>query len=294
MFDIKSYLEQKQVQYWEGGKNVSRGWININCLFCNDPSNHLGINLEEQYCSCWQCGQAGPLNLIVQRLENDCSLAQANTIMSKFPIILEEYEEEEVNKPVGSILPSEAMPFLHNIHQEYLEGRGFIPSELIRDYKLHSCYTLGKWKFRIIAPIFLGGEIVSFQALDVTGKAKLKYKLCPNDKAVIPARHLLYNIDSVQSRVIIVEGITDVWRIGPGSVATFGIEFSREQIDLLRNRNLKSALVVFDGEEKAIQKAYKLAGNLFFIPDVEVIELEDGKDPDSLDEEEIKELKGGN
>ena len=43
-FDIISYLENRGVSYWTEGKNVTDGWVNINCPFSPDPSNHLGIN----------------------------------------------------------------------------------------------------------------------------------------------------------------------------------------------------------------------------------------------------------
>jgi len=48
--------------------------------------------------------------------------------------------------------------------------------------------------------------------------------------------------------VIIVEGITDVWRLGDGAVATFTKNFTREQILLLKKKNIKEAFVFYDSD----------------------------------------------
>ena len=56
MFDPLRYLQDKGIQYWTGGKNVTHGWVNISCPLCGDTSSHGGFNIEGGYYNCWLCG----------------------------------------------------------------------------------------------------------------------------------------------------------------------------------------------------------------------------------------------
>ena len=59
---IENYLDDLGVDYISEGKNVSSGWIEINCPFCGqDPSKHLGINLETGLFHSWCCNETGNL-----------------------------------------------------------------------------------------------------------------------------------------------------------------------------------------------------------------------------------------
>ena len=46
--DAEEILDDLGLSYTSQGKNVSEGWIGIQCVFpdCDDTSNHLGINLQ--------------------------------------------------------------------------------------------------------------------------------------------------------------------------------------------------------------------------------------------------------
>src|SRR3990170_3506093 len=67
MLDIESALKSKRILYLDSGSNVSRGNINICCPFCpDDPSYHLGINLETGYWGCWR--DSGHRGVTLKRL----------------------------------------------------------------------------------------------------------------------------------------------------------------------------------------------------------------------------------
>jgi DNA primase len=104
-------------------------------------------------------------------------------------------------------------------------------------------------------------------------------------------KECLYNIDTVKDTAIIVEGVTDVWRIGQGCVATMGLEYTTEQIKLLVDRGVKQAFVMFDSESFAIRKARKLANSLSIFMESETIELSDG-DPGELTINQVQEIRG--
>ena len=91
--------------------------------------------------------------------------------------------------------------------------------------------------------------------------------------------------------VVVVEGITDAWRLGPGAVATFGIQFTLMQVILLRQ--FESKYIMFDSADpQAIKQAEKLADYLSGFPGhVEIIETHCG-DPAELTQKEADALMG--
>jgi hypothetical protein len=72
------------------------------------------------------------------------------------------------------------------------------------------------------------------------------------------SRSLLYGIHkATTNRVVVVEGPADVWRIGPGAVATLGISWKVPQACILRQ--FRYRYILFDPETKAQSKARELA-----------------------------------
>ena len=58
--DTKALLDDLGIDYKLSGKNVTSGWIEVNCPFCGDPSYHLGISPTNLF-HCWRCGEKGNL-----------------------------------------------------------------------------------------------------------------------------------------------------------------------------------------------------------------------------------------
>ncbi len=211
--------------------------------------------------------------------------------------ILSEYQDYSIKKLKQdifirhneNILPSEARDKFPQSYLDYLTKRRFDPEIIIPKYRLLACPNFGDWSFRIIIPCYLNGNVVNFTAADTTGR-KTKYKHCPNNKAIIPMKNLLYNIDSVYKKAIIVEGTTDVWRIGDGAIATMGIEFTTEQVRLIIQKNLKAAHIMFDADVLAQKQAKKLANALSNFVPTNIITLPEG-DPDDLSDKEALEIR---
>ncbi|KKN04850.1 hypothetical protein LCGC14_1093450, partial [marine sediment metagenome] len=165
-FDPIAYFENRDIVYSTEGKNVTEGWCNIECPFpfCNDPSNHMGVNLESKLFSCWACGEKGGMDRLIQELEG-CTWPESQVILSQFQenpykdIPLDTKYPETGSKTVRSrdmkdILSSFSDQF-PKIHLNYLKGRDFDPEILIPKYRLKACYNTGKYKFRIIAPVIM-------------------------------------------------------------------------------------------------------------------------------------------
>ena len=294
------YFESKRIDYHlPGEKNVSRGWIGIRCPFpdCGDPSWHCGINLESEMFNCYICGNKGHFKKLIVALEG-CSYSEAEAILNTLDKGSNLNEAKETTsslyKGIGErVLPLESTDFLPDLHGAFLQSRGFDPDYLITKYKLRACGNLGRYKFRIIIPYFVGGKVVTFTARDVTRQSRLSYKDCPPEESIVPVKHSLYNVDSVKDRVLIVEGPLDAWRIGDGAVATSTFNYSKQQIvqlSRLKARGVKSCFIMYDAEEKAIKKAERLVLGLGW-NHMEILKLSEPGDPGEMGEGDVRHLR---
>jgi len=288
---LHEFLEGKNIPYKTSGKNVTEGWTNIQCPFCSDSSNHLGISPQGYY-NCWVCGEKGTLGYLIARMFN-LSFHEGDQIAAK---IRGEYIAPQLaRKPFR--LPRTVQENPEKLHLDYLERRNFNPYHIITKYDLKFVHYLGNWKFRIIIPVYQNGELVNYLGRTVVNNVEPKYKNCPNTYCWQRINDCLYNIDSVKESCIIVEGTHDVWRIGDGAVGLFGAEYTDRQLDLLFNREgLKNVYVMLDHgmEEKALELAEVLQMKNVFVF-VGVIDLQKG-DPCDMNEDqvnEIRELLGG-
>lgn len=300
--DIVSYLRHKGIRYWERGKNVSQDWIGIKCLWCDDPTNHLGIHLGRGTINCFRCPTKGTFFRVVMKVER-CNYETAIRILSKFnrfrsehiyplpedrSLKFERLGESHYNKNVLSQFnfDDNMLP----IHEQYLIGRNFDPEWLTKKYELKFCGPIGDYRLRVIIPVFDNGKCISFTARDATNKSPSPYLNCPNDKSIYDIRDTVYNLDnSTSPDTIIVEGTTDVWRIGDNCVATFGVKYTPMQV--LTLSQYRRCFILYDAEPKAQEQADKLGKDLSTVVN-EVIRLELAEgDPAEMSEDDVKSLR---
>lgn len=296
LFDIKEYLDSKDIPWATEGKNISVGWIGINCPFCSDLSNHMGINMQSMLVSCWKCGKRGSIVNLIMKFE-PCSFNSAKEIVPKY--VLKEFGHLSAPKRKHAdltIFPGGTLDKLLSIHENYLISRGYDPIFIQKKYDILGVGpTCDDWKFRIIIPVYLNNQLITYVGRDTTNKLDIPYKNAPITKCLIQAKHTLLNIDFVEDIIGVVEGPFDAWRMGDGFVATFGTQFTKEQLLIIKNKKIKQAFFMFDGQKddngEAIKSAHKMASDVSpFIPHVEVLELDEG-DPDKLTEDEVFHLR---
>ena len=216
---------------------------------------------------------------------------EADKIIKKFQNFLtyEDVEEEIYAEDVN--LPNNIEDSWPKIHLDYLQNeRKFDPDFIIPKYNLKAIYNLGdKYNFSIFIPITENGRIVTFTTRSIYKDGG--YFHCPKKESIVPVKSILYNIDSVKHKMIITEGPTDVWRIGDGSVAVFGKQFTDKQVLKVVEKDPKEVYILFDSEPEAIELAHKMANKLEgLIPYVEVLNLSEG-DPSDLSDEFVRELR---
>ena len=287
--DIVEYLQIRGIDYVQEGKNVGSTEVNINCPFCSDPSYHLSINLVDPIFSCWRCRTQGHISKLIYHFEK----TNAKTILEKLS-----YSSARIT--TRSSIPIEGRQFpsqvkftfstqkeLLQLHSDWLQARNFNPEYIFNKYRLMCVGPTSIFKYRLIIPIYMQRRLVAYTSRDVTNKAELRYLIAKNEECVIPVKQTLYNYDNAKDTAIVVEGPTDVWRLGDGAVATLGTVFTSQQIFLLGK--FTRVFIMYDA--KAEEVGEKLAHQASsVVPFVELIEMSEG-DPADMSEKEVRSLR---
>ncbi len=281
MIDILKLYRDFRIDHREAGhKHCRTGWVQIECPFCSgNEGYHLGYCFDNQNkfagaFVCWRCGGHNSYKVIRQILGLDRGKTKETvrkyTKSSSFKPSIE--TEVKILKR-GFKFPSGAVELMDH-HKKYLAKRRFDPDFLEKQYGLlstgpFSSMKVGKgrdrkelsYKNRIIIPINWGGKTVSFQGRDVTNKHKLKYMACPEERELVNLKTILYG-ESNRKRCVLVEGVTDVWRLGFGALSTFGIKYRLSQVKCLCK--FEQVFILFDPEPQARKQAEKIQAALRF------------------------------
>lgn len=307
IFDALKFLRAYRIPHTTEGNRARRGWVQISCPFCGGGERgwDLGISLIDGRCSCWRCRGKHVVQVIRALLR--CSAEEAEKIYKQHLVRTVIHDDRPaVQTPVSTSLklPSGCEPLCGlDRHKNYLLRRNFDPDLLERFYGLRGTGPTGDYKHRIIAPITLDGRLVSYQGRDITGKVEKdrRYKACAMKDEIIHHKKILYGLDlATGTSCVVVEGITDKWRLGPGAVATFGTGFKEEQAALLYKR-FRRIFVLFDPEPQAQAVAQQL-GDFLANMGREVVfpDLETDLDPGDLSQDDANavmrelQLKGWN
>lgn len=287
---IIEVLDRYGIEYWTDGKNVTLGWVNIKCPFCNDHSNHMGIDPDTLMYSCWRCRESGHFTWLVHKLTgiqiefirhmiDEGSAGFKKDFAAQIEDMCqpkrrkEKSDDQDVKFPDACHIIDEYTD--SRLLDYYLERRDIKLQTLIDNYCL--ICEAGYHKMRIIIPIFFDGELVSWQAADMTGRAKEKYTMCPD----IDVNNYLYKYEEIDTIMVPVEGILDQWRMGKGTVCTFGTSLTDRQKVLIKDKNLEALIFAWDGE--AYNYARKMAEEMApYIDAVGIARLPWGADPDDL------------
>jgi hypothetical protein len=185
----------------------------------------------------------------------------------------------------------------------YLLGRRFIPggeSGLATKYDLHYAPEGAVYledgeekRFydeRLVIPVYRGRRVVSWQARVMRPAKRFKYINMPG----FPKTELLYNMDNAWEHrdVVLVEGVTDVWRVGDNAVCGFGKTLATDQIEIMRILwgYCGRLLIVLDPDASAaaLEIKAKLDKADVFPRGVFIYTLPDARDPADYDTDEIR------
>ena len=290
-FDLTGYLASRGIPYSMEGKNVSQGWLGTKCPYCSDKSNHLGINLSGMGFSCFKCGETGTVLKLIATLEPG-GWAIAKKVMAEFSSQeLKTHIREDFHAMGQFVPPTGANAPLTPAAIGYLRReRGFAYRMLEKKYLIKCFRPTSLYRCRIYIPVLFNGRLVTFTTRSYVKKLEPKYLHFPKRTSLMFAKETLYNVDNAGDTAVVVEGPTDVWRIGDGAVATFGVVYTQKQIKLIRER-FKRVFIMFDAEPQAQEQAQRLADDLAcFNMEVNKVNLSTG-DPGKMKTEDVKHLR---
>lgn len=307
-WDALRFCRDYAVPYWLSGKNVRPGWVHVKCPCCSDHSNHGGFNPADGNYACWRCPGSHPVDVVrrllgVPRDEAERIYAEYSGatgiragLNRKGPRDSAPVLPTKIHLPGGPLRPH---------HKRYLASRGFDPDKLENLYGLTGTGPVEEWqgsdfRLRVIIPIHdHRGRLVSFQGRDITGKQELRYKACPVAKAIMNYKDTLYGAHLAwgMSRVVVVEGVFDQWRMGDGFVCSFGTSMTDSQLAVLAQ--WPEIIFLFDPEPEAQSRALGYAKALASLGrQVELVEADfgldangDPRDAGDLSPEEAQELR---
>lgn len=278
--DLEALLSNYAVPYVPHGE-----WLNLTCPQCGKKK--LGWSGTVFYC--FKCGKL-PFRKTLEELTG----VPFDKLDVSYKISVKDSEKNSA-KPLQ--LPCGMDSTLNDNAREYLSSRGFDVDELIAKYAINSIgwKSTSLLKQRVFIPHIIDGRLVSWQARAYAGQEP-RYIICEHDREKVPCRSSLYNIDNVkEGRCVVVEGITDVWKLGDGAVCTFGKDYTLDQ--LIELSKMKEVHILFDSEVDAQKKARQLHDDLDALGIFSTVnEVTSAKDPGSLTQREgrlvMKELLG--
>lgn len=306
--DWTALLEDHNIHYVSRGPNTRRGEVSVKCPWCgdDDPSEHLGISLEREAWGCHRDAQhrgKNPHRLIQALL--GCSLAQAKLVVAQYGAADPEALDTVLSSPEAAKAvtgPIEMPDEFASITAEgptkrfywYLIYRGFPePEELIERYQLKCC-TTGRWKDRIIIPVYRNGELLAW-----TGRALQNPITAPRYLSTSEAiKTVIFNEDALAKGgeiLFVTEGPFDAIKVdfyghksGALATATFGTSITPDQIKAIRNaqKGFEKTVLLFDAD--AIETAFNI---IEWLPKAIIGTLPDRvSDPGDLSQSQVKAL----
>lgn len=283
--DWERICKSSNIPYESTPASRSRGYINVSCPLCGETEDgyHLGLH-HNGWWTCYRnpIGHKGVDPRRVLALLLHCSYAVASGMIGGSDLdILSDFDEmalvfmsnnETVDQRLVLTLPDEFRLLNSSkgharMYWRYLKGRGFKSVyHVSAQYNLHYC-DLGSWRGRIIMPIYIDGDLVSWVGRTVYEDKEPRYKNLSHQedaepRAVTSVRDVLYNFDRAARThhqvCVLVEGPFDAIKVdyygarrGICAVATFGSRIGLAQMELLERIRSQCDNLVVCGDQHA-------------------------------------------
>lgn len=286
---VVKFLEDYKIPY-----RMRKDWANVCCPYCADTGFHLGL-ASNGAATCFRCGTHN-LNAVIHELIH-CTSQDARRLARVYFRSSAFEKHNDVNLSVFEI-PSSGSILKNRMAYRYLRER-FIWMDvaefksMIDTYKItytSSAFSDYMLAGRIVFPLIHNGISVSYQARDYTGNSKAKYMTASKEHERLFHKDLLYGEDNVPCNTVVVcEGVFDALSIGKGAVHTFGVKFSKAQVEALYAYD--TVYIAYDMDKAGCLGAASLARELKHRVKVKRIKLS-CHDVNSCSINEIEDIRG--
>lgn len=317
--DVVQFLQDYGIEFVTVGPNVKKGNINVACPWCgDDPSHHMGIEPSKGWYGCWRNTAHRGKNIAkLLAAISPLSYSEVARLVGKAPPLdtsdiealadgsfFTEMEEGVPIKVEHLVLPYNFrklryydLAFPAKGFFDYVMRRGFTHEEAGRIcgvFDLHYCVS-GWWKERIIIPIYMNKELVTWTARSIYVNPEISYLSLDADSSVMNVKHCLYNYDSAYNTggetLFLVEGPGDVWKMDLvartkqcRAVGLFNMSCEEEQLEWVENLVTRFDRLVILLDRNELVAGNALLDKLAYLPkEVLLGELPKGvKDPGKL------------
>lgn len=286
---VVKFLEDYKIPY-----RMRKDWANVCCPYCADTGFHLGL-ASNGASTCFRCGSHN-INAVIHELIH-CNAQDARRLARVYFRSSASEKHSDVNLSAFEI-PSSGSILKNRMAYRYLRERFiWMSSEdfksMIDTYKItytSSAFSDYKLAGRIVFPLIHNGIPVSYQARDYTGNSKAKYMTASKEHERMFHKDLLYGEDNVPCNTVVVcEGVFDALSIGKGAVHTFGVKFSKAQVEALYAYD--TVYIAYDMDKAGCLGAESLASELKHRVTVKRVKLS-GHDINSCSRNEIEDIRG--
>ena len=285
--NLTQFLDQHRVRYQlPPHRHVRHGWVGVDCPVCSPSTGKfkLGFELATGRAICWTCGSRDRVAIIATLCRVDW--ATAAELWRTHP----KYRPARLTPSRGLLKVPSGVDMLHPAHFNFLEFRGFVPEVVVAEWGVGGIGPGYRLQWRLYIPIHDElGEVVSWTTRAI-GSSPQRYISASPEEEAVPHKHILYGAHHTRHAIVVVEGPLDAWAIGPGAVATLGVNYSQQQLAAMAVCPIR--VICFDAEPAAQRRAGKLCSDLAAFPgETANVVLETGKDPADADQAELQELR---
>jgi hypothetical protein len=279
--DLDRFLRSVvQVRNEGGGHDYDGGIRTFDCPFCGDAKGRGWLGVTGWGAGCWNSGCDAEPSLPGGAIEWARSVLGLRSRAETWQRLVRDFGSATVvpHAPAPRNadfcrIPPAARSFTYGSPMQIAFERfawlqwGLHFRDLVR-WGLLWC-PHGRYAFRIVIPVVMGGAVVGFQARTIRRGVEPKYLTSshgpesdPEAECGRPAAALLFNADGLREGrdALLVEGAGDVmaWeRRGTGipAVASLGVALTPAKIAMLRTARLSRAIVALDAEPAAQARA---------------------------------------
>lgn len=278
-------LEQHNIPYRdeEGHHHARSGWVQIDCPFCGKDSDrfHMGFSISGGYVNCWKCGGHRMTDVLMELL--GIPFYECKKLLESLDIT-----PKKIKRKKSKLQLPKGMGELDKCHIEYLEKRNYDVDELKQLWDIRGIGIHHELPWRIFIPIYHKGKMVSWTTRTISNNG-VRYFSASEKQESVPHKNILYGEDYVRHSIIVCEGPLDVWKIGPGAVATFGTAHTSIQVKRISKYPIRT--IIFDNEETAQKKARILCDILSLFPGETNNVIMEDNDPGSATDTEIAKIR---
>ena len=242
-------LQRRGISFRVHGVNSDK--VSFNCPFCQDTKKRLCVSLKLGWSRCLHCdwSRRYGVKAILHELNISEEVSGSEPTVEKQIFIPRLPEDFQRLTKTSDELDRNA--------RRYLLKRG-ITALQIREKRIGVTFT-GKFRYRIIFPIYEGKQLRGINARDFTDTQKPKYLNSKGDK-------YLFNFNPEAETVILSEGVIKALRIEQVtefcSASLLGHDLTESQLLQLQKSKCKHVIIYPDPDSVGKRGAVKVADSL--------------------------------